>query len=57
MAVDYLSAINQNGSGLNTSQIVDSIVEAETAPQKALINQKIENKNLEISTMAEVALE
>ena len=56
MAVDYLSAINQNGSGLNTSQIVDSIVEAETAPQKALINQKIENKNLEISTMAEVAL-
>jgi flagellar hook-associated protein 2 len=57
MAVDYLSAINQNGSGLNTSQIVDSIVEAETALQKALINQKIENKNLEISTMAEVALE
>ena len=57
MAVDYLSAINQNGSGLNTSQIVDSIVEAETATQKALINQKIENKNLEISTMAEVALE
>ena len=57
MAVDYLSAINQNGSGLNTSQIVDSIVEAETAPQKALINQKIENKNLEISTLAEVALE
>jgi len=57
MVVDYLSAINQNGSGLNTSQIVDSIVEAETAPQKALINQKIENKNLEISTMAEVALE
>ena len=57
MAVDYLSAINQNGSGLNTSQIVDSIVEAETAPQKAIINQKIENTNLEISAMGEVAIE
>ena len=29
MAVDYLSAINQRGSGLNLTQIVDSLVQAE----------------------------
>ena len=33
MAVDYLSAINRQGSGLNITQLVDSLVEAETAPQ------------------------
>tara|TARA_X000000950_G_scaffold229239_1_gene277006 strand:+ start:779 stop:2734 length:1956 start_codon:yes stop_codon:yes gene_type:complete len=57
MAVDYLSAINQRGSGLNITQIVDSIVEAETAPQKDQINDKIEAKTLEISAMGEVATE
>ena len=34
MAVDYLSAINRQGSGLNITEIVDSLVEAETAPQQ-----------------------
>ena len=29
MSVDYLSTLNKNGSGLNITQIVDSIVEAE----------------------------
>lgn len=57
MAVDYLSAINSSGSGLNITQIVDSIVEAETAPQKTQIDKKIEEKNLEISAMGEVATE
>ena len=30
MAVDYISAINTNGSGLNITQIVESLVDAET---------------------------
>ena len=34
MAVDYLSAINKQGSGLNITQIVDSLVQAETAPAR-----------------------
>ena len=29
MTVDYLSAINSSGSGLNITQIVDSLVDAE----------------------------
>ena len=44
MAVDYLSAINKGGSGLNITQIVDSIVEAETAPQQDIVNKRIDNK-------------
>ena len=47
MAVDYISAINQNGSGLNITQIVESLVEAETKPKKDNINEKIDGKNLE----------
>ena len=44
MAVDYISALNTKGSGLNITQIVDSLVDAETQPKKDLINDKIEQK-------------
>ena len=36
MTVDYLSAINQGGSGLNITQIVDSLVEARTRQQRGI---------------------
>ncbi len=39
MAVDYLSALNA-GSGLNTTQIVDALVEASRAPKEQAINKK-----------------
>lgn len=54
MAVDYLSAINQNGSGLNITQIVDSLVEAEQAPQEDQIQNKIDVKTTAISAIGEV---
>jgi len=57
MAVDYLSAINQGGSGLNITQIVDGLVEAETAPEKDLINSDVDSKTLEISSLGTVASE
>ena len=57
MAVDYLSAINQGGSGLNITQIVDSLVEAETAPEKDKINENVDAKTLEISSLGTVASE
>jgi flagellar hook-associated protein 2 len=57
MAVDYLSAINSGGSGLNITQIVESLVEAETAPQQDAVNKKIDGKTLEISALGEVAKE
>ena len=40
MAVDYLSALNV-GSGLNVTQIVDAIVEAEKVPQETIIQKKM----------------
>ena len=46
MTVDYLSAINQGGSGLNITQIVDSLVQAEQAPQENQIQSKIDSKTL-----------
>ena len=44
MAVDYLSAINKQGSGLNITQIVDSLVQAETAPIASRIQKNIDEK-------------
>ena len=52
--VDYLSALNTKGSGLNITQIVDSLVEAETLPKKDSLETKKEVKELEISGLAEV---
>ncbi len=57
MAVDYISALNQNGSGLNITQIVDSLVEAETTPEKDRINKKIEENNASISAFGELTSE
>ena len=45
MSIDYLSAINSKGSGLNVTQIVDSLVNAETTPDRDAIQKKIDSKN------------
>ena len=52
--VDYLSAINQSGSGLNITQIVDSLVDAEKNPQENAIQIKIDDKTTSISAIGEV---
>ena len=54
MAIDYLSALNTKGSGLNITQIVDSLVEADVAPKKDNLNKQITKKNTQISALAEV---
>ena len=56
MAVDYLSAMNV-GSGLNVTQIVDALVEAEKAPREAKITEKIEEKTVSVSGFAQVKTE
>ena len=55
MSVDYLSAINSSGSGLNITQIVDSLVDAETNPERVDVDSKIDKNTLEISGLGEVA--
>ena len=57
MAVDYLSAINKQGSGLNITQIVDSLVQAETAPIASRIQKNIDDKNAVISGYALLSVE
>ena len=37
---DYLSLVNQGGSGFNISELVTSIVAAEIEPKKALNESK-----------------
>ncbi len=54
MTVDYLSAINQGGSGLNITQIVESLVQAEQAPQENQIQSKIDARNTAISAIGEI---
>ncbi|MDB3936932.1 hypothetical protein N9384_02145, partial [bacterium] len=51
--VDYISALNA-GSGLNTTQIVDTLVEAEILPKQNKINEQVEEKNVSISSLGQV---
>jgi flagellar hook-associated protein 2 len=50
MAVDYISALNA-GSGLNTTQIIDSLIDAEKAPKAAAIQEKIDDADIAISSL------
>ena len=54
MTVDYLSSLNSNGSGLNISQIVDSLVEAEVQPKRSLISNSQSGTEVKISELAEL---
>ena len=52
MTVDYLSTLNKNGSGLNITQIVDSIVQAEIEPKRASIEKKSTETETKVSELA-----
>ena len=52
MTVDYLSTLNSKGSGLNISQIVDSLVQAEVQPKRTLITKSQSATELKISELA-----
>ena len=53
MAVDYLSALNV-GSGLNVTQIVDALVDAEKVPQESRIQKQLDERNISISSLGDV---
>ena len=50
MAVDYLSALNA-GSGLNVTQIVDALVDAERVPKQEKIDAAKETATVKISAL------
>jgi len=56
MAVDYISALNA-GSGLNSTQIVDALVDAERLPKEERLTKKIDEKTVSISSLSKVKTE
>ena len=52
MTVDYLSALNV-GSGLNVTQIVDALVDAEKVPQSQ-VQEEVDERNISISSLGDV---
>lgn len=54
MAVDYLSALNTNGSGLNITQLVEGLTAAEVEPKRAQISARKEEIALSISEMGKL---
>ena len=50
MTTDYLSALNA-GSGLNVTQIVDALVDAERVPKQEAIDEAKETANVKISAL------
>jgi len=53
MATDYLSSLNI-GSGLNTTEIIDSLVAAERAPRENIINEAKEERTVAISSLGQI---
>jgi flagellar hook-associated protein 2 len=53
MATDYLSALNV-GSGLNTTEIIDSLVNADVVPKQNIINTKIDERKVSISALGQL---
>lgn len=54
MAVDYLSTLNKNGSGLSLTSLSSSLVSAEIAPKRASAERKISDAQVSVSAMASV---
>ena len=54
MTVDYLSTLNSGGSGLNITQLVDTLVAAEIEPRRQQISAKKTEIDLSISELAKV---
>ncbi|MBC2834762.1 flagellar filament capping protein FliD [Paragemmobacter straminiformis] len=54
MAVDILSTLNKNGSGLSLTGLTASLVAAEITPQQKSQQGKIDTANLSISTLGQV---
>jgi flagellar hook-associated protein 2 len=57
MAVDYMSTLNSRGSGLNITQIVGSLVDAEVVPKRQRIEKQIEENDLTISELGKLRSE
>ena len=54
MAVDYLSTLNSQGSGLNITQLVQSLTAAEIEPKRAKLSSQKEEIALSISEMGKL---
>ena len=54
MAVDYLSTLNSQGSGLNITQLVQSLTAAEIEPKRAQLSSQKEEIALSISEMGKL---
>lgn len=54
MPVDYLSTLNSKGSGLNITQLVDTLTAAEVGPKRGEVAARKEKIELSISEMGKV---
>ena len=53
MTTNYISSLNV-GSGLDTTAIVTAIVDAERVPKENIIQEKIDDRTIEISALSDV---
>ena len=50
-----ISKVNQSGSGIDLSDLVTSLVEAETSPLQSALDKKVEAANLSISSLGQLS--
>ena len=53
-SVDYVNTLGA-GAGFDTKALVSSLVEAERAPKRAVIDRKMDDAQLELSGIAKAA--
>ena len=51
---DYLSLVNQNGTGFNIGELVTAMVDSEIVPQKAINEASLEKTETSVSAMGEL---
>jgi len=54
MTTDYLSLLNKSGSGMNLTEVVTNLVDAEFTPRRDATQEKIDNAELSITAIGGV---
>lgn len=54
MSIDLLSTLNKNGSGLNLTELAQTLATAETAPRLSALQARVETDSLRLSALSQI---
>lgn len=54
MSIDLLSTLNKNGSGLNLTELAQTLATAETAPRLSALQARVEKDSVRLSALSQI---